>query len=317
LLDVRTVQGKPDFIDIWYTGRAGLDVAIVAPAGVRQLTVEQWCRSPEATSPVAKLLLWLTARSSPEFFKPTSHRVRTQLRTSVNGTLIAVTSTTNDPHNHDHRIAVQLLPRTGGRLEAGPWKILLRERSGTTASFHAWIGQAGYCRMKFDSHKDPKYTVTAPGCARGVMTVGAYHSAKGDRPGELLEESASGPTRKGSKKPDLCAPGAGIWSADFNTTSSPTRHEYRLINEGTSFAAPHVAGVVALMLECNKSLSPAAISHALIDASAWRGPGAADSDRCGAGKLDARCALSLVCPEVRPSSPVTSSRSAPDAQSRI
>ena len=58
-------------------------------------------------------------------------------------------------------------------------------------------------------------------------------------------------------RPDICAPGVNIISADPN---NPNGH---VSMEGTSQAAPCVAGVMALMLEKNPELTPAEISMTL------------------------------------------------------
>ncbi|MBO7047204.1 MAG: S8 family serine peptidase, partial [Prevotella sp.] len=56
---------------------------------------------------------------------------------------------------------------------------------------------------------------------------------------------------------DLVAPGVGIWS-------TATAHDnYYKFGYGTSFAAPHVSGVVALMLSVNSSLTPYKIRNIL------------------------------------------------------
>ena len=116
--------------------------------------------------------------------------------------------------------------------------------------------------------------------------------------------------------PDLLAPGSWIASAraitgvvtDANTTpfdlTDPLNPRmipvedtaYYTVNQGTSMAAPHVAGVVALMLEANPALTPDQVK-ALLVASATPMAGCPVA-ACGAGGVDAlgavRGALSLV-----------------------
>jgi serine protease AprX len=67
--------------------------------------------------------------------------------------------------------------------------------------------------------------------------------------------------------------------------------------EGTSFAAPLIAGVVACMLEANPSLTPTDIRHVLM-ASAYKIAGASD-ERQGAGAVDGGQAVAIAIDMLR------------------
>jgi subtilisin len=67
----------------------------------------------------------------------------------------------------------------------------------------------------------------------------------------------------------VVAPGVDIFSTYYQPTSFFQRNTYALTS-GTSFAAPYVAGVAALMLSANRSLTPDQIESTLI-ATANRG----------------------------------------------
>ncbi|KAF1013906.1 MAG: Extracellular basic protease [Stenotrophomonas maltophilia] len=91
---------------------------------------------------------------------------------------------------------------------------------------------------------------------------------------------------------DISAPGQGILSTLNTGTTVPGSPTYASYN-GTSMAAPHVAGVVALMQSVAPSpLSPAQV-ETIIKNTARPLPGAC-SGGCGAGIIDADAAVTAV-----------------------
>jgi len=89
-------------------------------------------------------------------------------------------------------------------------------------------------------HFNTKSSVIVPTDADGILVVGAVHH--GDA--SLEPFSSQGPTKEGRSTPHVMA-------GDAVTTTSYSNPFY-----GTSAAAPHVAGVSALLLEEDSSLSP-------------------------------------------------------------
>jgi len=96
-------------------------------------------------------------------------------------------------------------------------------------------------------------TVASPATAARAITVGA------SGPRGVMGFSAAGPTALSHRmKPDVVAPGSEILS------SVPRRFGTWTELEGTSMAAPHVAGGVALLRQRHPSWTPAQIASALV-----------------------------------------------------
>jgi serine protease AprX len=102
------------------------------------------------------------------------------------------------------------------------------------------------------------FSITDPGNADGVITVGATHRYKPHTYGVSFF-SSRGPTGDGRLKPDLVAPGERIES------SLPNGEWGEL--DGTSMAAPHVSGAAAMLMARYDELigSPRRIKHILCE----------------------------------------------------
>lgn len=87
-------------------------------------------------------------------------------------------------------------------------------------------------------------------------------------------------------RPDVCAPGVGIKSLDYENTNGYTNMD------GTSQATPCVAGIVALMLQKNPELTPAEICRILEETSVKLTP--TKSNVTGVGRVDALAAVNAV-----------------------
>ena len=135
---------------------------------------------------------------------------------------------------------------------------------------------------------------TSPANCNGVIAVGATA-----RSGARAFFSNFG------AKVAISAPGVLILSTLNAGTTVPASPSYAWYS-GTSMAAPHVAGVVSLMLSMNPALTPAQVL-AMLKSSARGFPTGTEADctpaMCGAGIVDAAAALVAALPPPPPPMP--------------
>lgn len=79
--------------------------------------------------------------------------------------------------------------------------------------------------------------------------------------GNAANFTSNGPTKDGRMKPDVVAPGVGVYVASVEAVSgNENSYEYM---DGTSFSAPITAGVVAQILSAHPELTPLQVRDAL------------------------------------------------------
>jgi len=169
------------------------------------------------------------------------------------------------------------------------YKVIMRV-AAADGTVHAWnvvelTNDVGNWGLPFTSigfgytsgNKD--YGIGEPACTESVISVAAYASSFYNGPnlvgGAIAAFSSFGPTLDERVKPDIAAPGVSIASS----VSSFTDSEYTPLSEsvpfgirtyhftrisGTSMSSPVVAGVIALILEANPTLSPEQVKDILI-----------------------------------------------------
>ena len=120
-------------------------------------------------------------------------------------------------------------------------------------------------------------TLTTPADAEGVIVVGATNDE-----GRAVERYTSrGPTGDNRPRPHLVVPGG---AENIGLQGLLAGGAVGQIGWGTSYAAPHVTGLLALMLERNPELSPTAQRDALV--AACKKLARASKNQQGAGLVD-------------------------------
>lgn len=223
-------------------------------------------------------------------------------------------ATVSDPNNGHRHVLVELTPVLPGFYSFYTFG---------SGAFDAWAvnSKFGDKAGGFWRPGDFQKTVGSPASARNLIAVGNHTtkvqwtdvdglaqnmSGSGWTVGAISPDSSRGPTRDGRTKPELTAPGSWIaaplsegalaeWRAP-NKRKSILQGEWYLVIQGTSMAAPHVTGAVALMLQANPSLDYAGVLNALQttasrDSYTSTNP---DPNTWGAGKLNVHAAVKAV-----------------------
>ena len=162
------------------------------------------------------------------------------------------------------------------------------------------VGSPGNCPSPW-RHPDQ----TTDGGHSAVVTVGATTSndirsdfssfgpstwTEGDHIGPYYDYpwAENDPEKTGLIKPDIAAPGSNIVSLSY---SSPTAYA---TSSGTSMATPCVAGVMALILEANPTLTPIEIDS-IIETTAVACEGQnVKNNNYGSGRIDALAAITYM-----------------------
>ena len=159
-----------------------------------------------------------------------------EIRNSIGSTRIKGYFYPIAPYSLLRRLTFQLT--TSSFITPGIWKIVFTPIDIVVGNIDIYLPTSeGLSKDTRFLEPTTNLTVTVPGTARRVITVGSYDS-KTDIPSIF---SGEGNIDECVKKPDLLAPGEGIISY------LPGGNQGAL--SGTSMATPHVTGVCCLFLE--------------------------------------------------------------------
>ncbi|MCG8349685.1 MAG: S8 family serine peptidase [Chloroflexales bacterium] len=212
--EIDEADRTPNELEVWYPGSDRLVVELIQPDGTRarRVLLDDSIAVHADSQEVGKLY----------------HRAR-------------------DPNNFDNHINLFLYPGAPD----GTWQLVLVAEDVVDGRYNAWIERDAIClgcQVRFDPRDADTNSTTGTIC-NGFRTiaVGAYNPHTPDR--QLASFSSSGPTRDGRGKPDLVAPGYRIRAARSAPRDLPDNAPLSTLKSGTSMAAPHVTGTVALMFE--------------------------------------------------------------------
>ncbi|MFA1289550.1 S8 family peptidase [Xanthomonas axonopodis pv. nakataecorchori] len=227
--------------------------------------------------------------------------------THVAGTVAAVTNNTTGVAGTAFNakvVPVRVLGRCGGSL-ADIADAIIWASGGTVSGVPANPNAAEVINMSLGGGGTCSSTMQSAingAVSRGTTVVVAAGNSAANVSGSLPANCANviavaATTSAGAKASysnygsgiDVSAPGSGILSTLNSGTTTPGNASYASYN-GTSMAAPHVAGVVALVQSvAPTTLTPAAV-ETLLKNTARALPGAC-SGGCGAGIVDADAAV--------------------------
>jgi subtilisin family serine protease len=284
-------------LDLWYDRAGTLNMTVTAPGGAASGVVNHGTDLPANAA-------------APPFIANPAAPANRQTRVTIDGTI-------NGAHDRDNNFRITLDPPPRRTVLDGPWKLTLANPNAAAVDFHCWI-ERGTNMPSFLPPKIPDdgkvrasldATLSIPGTAAQVITV-ANHASRTSRcdcwPSTgIVSSSSRGPVGKGAatnRKPDIAAPGLEITSAKADAANLRGRCcdccpdacccLYEDLT-GTSMAAPHVAGAIALLLEENPRLTRTDIVRHL-QATARERPAGGWDATWGGGKLNIQAAIDAV-----------------------
>lgn len=245
----------PNEMEIWYSGRDEFRITLTAPSG-------------------------------QQFVIPLDSRLRIEVGGVQWGSFYHRKTEPNSGQNQGDCFLYPEAP-------SGCWRLTFTGDRVVDGRLHAWIERdGGRNQSRFRREQATSLYTTNTICNSFLaIAVGAHDATQPARPPARF--SSRGPTVDGRQKPELSAPGHRIAAARSMPRGGWNGEPRLCVKSGTSMAAPHVAGAVALMLQAaGRKLSIHEVRSILIGtADSGGGPRGRSSTRIGYGYLNARAAV--------------------------
>jgi subtilisin family serine protease len=208
--DSSNIDRTQDYLEFWYATDDEMTFTLIDPSGTRSPTV-------------------------------THNPAQRKQQFSSGGNDIYLDLTEHHPDNDDNLLTVRIIP-VWNPIQQGRWTLEIQAVALGPANgiVNGWVERNDDRPVQFIGSSDDM-TLSIPGTADTVIAVAATDTAT---PLRLHAASSHGPTRRNGAKPDLNAPGDKITAARSNSVD----HQAVVTLSGTSMAAPHVTGALALVL---------------------------------------------------------------------
>jgi subtilisin family serine protease len=224
-------------------------VELKVGSNVSGFSMEFWGRTPNAfsidiLSPTGETVPRIPARLSES----------REIRLLLEETIINIDYQLVESQSGDQLILVRFLKPT-----EGIWRFRVYPSSNLNLDYHIWLPIHQFIGPDtFFTKPDINYTITSPANVNVPIVVTAYDYNNNS----IYNNSSRGFTRTETIAPTIAAPGV-------NMVGPTLKNAYR-VSSGTSIAAAHTAGIVAMFLEWGilrenyKSLSTVEIKNLLI-----------------------------------------------------